>query len=111
MGRDISALLTWIRVVTYVAAVGTTAIPIVYSFSNWRTYVFGRLFMYKGISFAVAMNLSAFYQTFQPANIRILLWIDGIVVTALAITTTAMAITIFWMNILGKGEKNPHATQ
>jgi hypothetical protein len=47
-------LLTWIRVVETIAAVCTTAVPVIYAFSAWNTRTLGRLFMWQAISFATA---------------------------------------------------------
>lgn len=93
MTRDINILRTWILVVAFIAALGTNLVPIVYFFTPWRQRMLGRLFMFQAVTFAVTLNMSLVFSFWKPKDILILFWIDAIVLTAVAISTSALA----WM--------------
>jgi uncharacterized protein (DUF2062 family) len=99
--NDIHVLTQWIRVVLIVAAIGTTSVPIMYSFTSWRTHTLGRLFMMKAISFAAAMDLSVLFSFWHPTSLKsiyVLFLIDVIILTAIAISTSLMAWFVWQMN-------------
>lgn len=98
MTHDARVLMDWIKVVTIVAAVCTTSVPVIYSFSPWYRSMLGRLFMMKALSFALAMDLSVVFMFWKPSNILILFWIDAIVLTIIAGSTAALAVLIWKMN-------------
>lgn len=107
MNGDIEVLRAWIRVVLIIAAICTTAVPIIYSFSPWRSRPFGRLFMMQAISFAVAMDLSALFSVWHPVNILILFWVDALILTLIAASTSAMAGMMWRMSHPSKkGKQN-----
>jgi hypothetical protein len=96
MTEDIEVLMFWIKVAVVVASIGTTAVPVLYAFSPWRTYLFGRLFMLQALSFAAAMDLTTLFTFWQPKNILVVFWIDVIVLTAIAISTSLLVI-MMWL--------------
>lgn len=100
MTHDINVLRAWIRIVLIVAAICTTAVPLLYSFSPWRSRRLGQLFMLQAVSFAVAIDLSLLFSYWRPKttedNILLLFWVDASVLTMIAISTAALA----WMMVL-----------
>lgn len=98
MTRDIHVLQQWIRAVTMIAAICTTSLPILYAFSPWYKTRLGRLFMAKAISFAVAMDLTCLFMFWTPTDILVIFWVDAIVLTAIAISTTSMAWFVWRLN-------------
>lgn len=108
MTRDINTLREWIRVVTIIAALATTSVPVIYSLSPWRTHKLGRLFMYQGIAFAMALDLSAVFQIWRPKDILVLFWTDVIVLTVIAAATSALAILILSMNVPRRRYQSRH---
>lgn len=93
MTRDITVLRTWILIVAVIAALGTNAVPIMYFFTPWRQKMLGRLFMFQSLAFATAMNLSVIFTLWRPQDILVIFWVNAIVLTTIAISTSALA----WM--------------
>ncbi len=107
MTRDIHILQQWIRVVIVIAAICSTTVPIIYAFSRWYKSWLGQLFMAQSISFAAALDLTALFNFWQPKDILIIFWIDVFVLTAIALSTLALAVLIFSMNYpRSKGKHN-----
>ena len=99
MTHDVETLRLWIRAVTFIAAICTTSVPIIYSFSPWYRSRLGQLFMLKACSFALAMDLACLFMVWQPKNILIIFWADAIVLTLIAGSTLALAILILKLNL------------
>lgn len=93
MTRDINVLRAWILIVAIIAAVGTNAVPIIYLLTPWRQRMLGRLFMFQALTFAAAMNLSVVFTLWRPDDILVIFWVNAVVLTAIAISTSALA----WM--------------
>ena len=98
MTRDIEVLKQWLQIAVLIAAACTTAVPIIYSFSPWRAKRIGQLFMLQALSFAAAMDLSALFSVWQPKDVLIIFWVDVIVITAIAGSTSALAVLIWRMS-------------
>ncbi len=98
MTRDLNALRTWILIVLTIAALCTTAVPIIYSFSPWRKKLLGRLFMLQAVSFAFATDMSVLFAFWGPRDILIRFWINALMLTMIAISTSALAWLILRMN-------------
>lgn len=97
MTRDIDVLRIWILVVALIAAVGTNAVPIIYLLTPWRAKMLGRLFMLQAISFALAMDMSLILTLWQPSNVLVIFWINALVLTTIACSTSAMAWLILML--------------
>ena len=95
MNRDIEALRMYIFVVVVLASLGVTSIPVIYSFSAWRSTPLGRAYMTKAISFAVAMDMTLLFMIWSPANILIRFWINAILLTGIGLTSFWMAWQIW----------------
>lgn len=98
MTHELAVLLLWIRVVAIIASICTTAVPIMYSFSPWRSRLIGKLFMLQAIAFAVAMDLTALFSFWHPRDILVVFMIDASVLTAVAASTAALTILMWKMN-------------
>lgn len=94
MTHDIHALLLWIRICVCIAAVGTTAVPVIYAFSPWWTRRLGQIFMMKALSFALAMDMTVLFIFWQP-NILVQFWVEALAFTAISISTSAQAFMIW----------------
>lgn len=92
MTHDIKVLTAWILVCVIMAAIGTTAVPILYSFFPWRLRPIGKLFMLQSISFALAIDLTVLFFLWPPENILVLFWINAAVFTFISVTSMSMAI-------------------
>lgn len=98
MTHDVETLRLWIRVVTFIAACCTTTVPIIYSFSPWWRSRLGQLFMLQACAFAAAMDLTCLFMVWQPKNIVLIFWVDAFFLSAIAISTLALAILILTIN-------------
>ena len=95
---DIDVLAVWILICVIVAAIGTTAVPILYSFSPWRSHLLGQLFMLQAISFALAVDFTALFAVWSPKNILVMFWVNTIVFTAIAVSTSSLALLMWKLN-------------
>lgn len=105
MTHELQLMLQWLRIIIIVAAVATTLVPIVYSFSPWYTTQLGRMFMVRGITFALAMDLTALFAMWNPNNIVLEFWTQIVVFSIVAITNLAMAGLIWRMRYFRRKAK------
>lgn len=98
MTRDIEVLRTWFFVVFVIAVIGTNAVPIIYSFSPWRSRLIGRLFMVQAVAFAAAIDISLMVRFLRPSSVLALFWIQTLVFTGIAGATFTLAWGIWSLN-------------
>lgn len=98
MSENIEFLGMWILICTIVAAVGTTAVPVLYAFSPWRSRRLGQLFMLQAVAFAMAIDLTVLFEIWRPINILVLFWVNAVVFTFIASSTSALAIFMWRLN-------------
>lgn len=98
MTRDIHVLIWWIRVCLIIAGLGTTAVPALYAFSPWRARRFGQIFMLQAICFAAAVDLTVLFTYWTPRDILVQFLIETVVFTAIAISSSALAVIMWRMN-------------
>jgi hypothetical protein len=98
MTHDVHLLTEWIKIVTFIAAICTTSVPLIYSFSAWYASKLGRLFMLKSVSFALAMDLTVVFMIWQPTDVLVIFWTDAIVLTFISASTASLAFLIWRMN-------------
>lgn len=89
------ALFAWVHVCLVIAAICTTMFPILYSLSPWRSTRLGQVLMLQGIAFALAMDLTALFTFWVPPSFKFRLIIDGVVLTFIAVTTSALTILLY----------------
>lgn len=94
MTRDIDTLVRYLLVVVFIAAICSTAVPILYSTGPWRAKLLGRLFMLQAVSFAAAVDVTVLFQFWHPKDILWVFWIEAIIFTMIAVSTSALA----WMS-------------
>ena len=102
MTRDIEVLMNWLQVVLVITAICVTSVPILYSFSPWRTTSLGRWFMRQAIAFAAAFDITTIFSIWQPTGMDILVWfwINVIVMLSVATSTAGVAIWIVRSNYM-----------
>lgn len=98
MTHDIHTLTEYIRVCLIVAGVGATSLPVVYFFFPWRSRLLGKIFMLKALSFAAALDVTILFSFWTPHNILVQFWVEAIIFTAIAITTSTMTFMIWYLN-------------
>lgn len=111
MGHDIELLRFWIRVVCVICSVTTTAVPILYAFSPWRSRVFGRLFMLNAFSLAIAMDIFTLFAFWQPQNILVGFWVRIILLTGIALSTLLMSILMVVVPLRSRKKAEPNDVQ
>jgi hypothetical protein len=94
MNHDLEVLIFWIRIVQVATAISVTSFPILYAFKPWRSTITGRLLMLQGVAFAMALDVTALFAYWRPSNLLVMLWIDAIILTFIAIATSSLT---WWM--------------
>lgn len=95
---DIDFLTGWILGCVIVAAIGATAVPILYSFSPWRSRRLGQLFMLQALAFAAAVDLNVIFAFWTPSNVLVMFGIEAFIFTAIAISTSALSWLMWRLN-------------
>jgi hypothetical protein len=111
MTHDIAVLQEWMLVVIVIAALGSTAVPVLYFFTGWRKRLLGRLFMFQSLAFAMAMDLTLLFQFWKPTNILLIFWISVVVLTLIAASTIALAIMVWNLNWRNRKDSGSEARQ
>lgn len=93
MTRDINVLRMWLLIVVVIAAISTTAVPVLYSRLPWRSKTAGKFFMMQAIAFAAAIDTTVLFQFWHP-DILVEFWIDTVIFTAIAASTIAHVLLI-----------------
>lgn len=79
------------RVLLVVAAITTTAFPILYSFSPWYKSTLGQAMMVQAVTLALAIQLKMFLTFFAHSEARdTLLWINVATLVMIIIATSAL---------------------
>lgn len=98
MTHNLEVLTVWILFCVFIAALGATAVPILYSFSKWRERRLGQLFMLQAVSFALAIDFTFLFNIWTPKSILVLFWLNALVFTMIAISTSALAWLMWRLN-------------
>lgn len=106
MSRDIQTLRQWLLFMMIITAICATALPAVYSFTGWRTYTVGRLFMLLSISYAFALDITVLFAFWRPTDILTIFWTDALVFTFIAGASLALVILVVKMNYLKRKADN-----
>lgn len=104
-------LLFWYRVVCVICSVTTTAVPLLYSLTPWRTRLFGKLFMVQAIAFAVAMDMTTLFAFWRPTNIVLVFSISIAMLGGIGISTTLLALMMLIIPLRVKKEVKRNGVQ
>jgi hypothetical protein len=105
MTHDVDVLKNWIQACLVLAAIFTTAFPILYLFSPWYSTKLGRLLMLQAVAFAIAIDCTLLFQFWFPSNILVIFWINAIVFFLIAISTGALTLMLWRTN---HNKRPPH---
>ena len=105
--ENIDHLVFWLRVVCVICCVTTTAVPLLYAFTPWRSRLFGRLFMLQAISFAAAIDLTTLFAFWRPENILVVFWVDIVVLSGIALSTSTLTIMMIAIPIMQRKKVDP----
>lgn len=94
MINDPATWILWIRGCLWIAAVCTTAFPLLYLFSPWYGSYVGRGVMVQSVSFALAMDITLLFQYWLP-ELYIRFWINALVLSFIA-GATAYLTAVLW---------------
>lgn len=95
---NIDVLQAWATICLVIAAICTTAFPLLYTFSPWYRSRLGRALMLQAIAFSLAMDITALGLLWQPGNIRVVFGIVVFVYTLIAIATAYLTYMLWLMN-------------
>jgi hypothetical protein len=111
MTKDIETMKMWIHVAITVAAFCTSMVPILYSFSRWRSRILGQLFMFQAVSFALAVDITLMLTVWQPRSIKVDFWLQMISLMAISISTISLSIKMWLLNHPKKKDEGKHDSQ
>lgn len=98
MSHHYDRLLAIIQVCLIVAAVCTTAFPLIWALFPWYKRVFGRLLMLQALSFAIVLDFTALFQFWTP-GIMTGFWIEASVFVLIAISSAALSTTLLHLTV------------
>ena len=101
-------LLEGYKVCLIVSSVCATSFPLVWAFSRWWSTLLGRLIMLQGVTIAVAVDLTFFFNIVAPNfnNLMVLFWINAVVFGLIALSTVLLTVTVIRMNYIRKKKGN-----
>lgn len=105
MTDDIELLTKWLQGCLILAAIFTTLFPVLYSFFPWTSTLLGKLLMFQGISFALAVDTTLLFQFWVPSHIMVIFWINAIVYTMLAASTALMSWKLWQLDRRRRNEE------
>jgi len=98
MTHNIHTLIIWIRVVAMITSCCVTSFPVIYgTLFPWRHREIGKLIMFYAVSVAIIIDLSTLFSFWRPSDILVVFWIDALVLTLVAVSTSL--ITLFMLRI------------
>lgn len=93
MTTDIEVLRFILLICLAIAAIFTTAFPVLYLFSPWYASKLGRLFMLQSVSYALALDMTLLFAIWQTENLLLRFSVTAIVFCLLAVSSAALT----WM--------------
>lgn len=98
MTEEVQTLLRWIQTCLAFAAFSTTLFPFLYLFSPWYKTKLGRVLMLQSVAFALAIDLTLVFSFWTPTNIYVVLWLNVIVFSLIAISTGLLTWAMWRIN-------------
>lgn len=111
MKANPDVLLFWYRVVCVICSITTTAVPFLYSFTPWRTRLFGKLFMVQAIALAVAMDMTTLFAFWRPTSILIRFAVGIGILLGIGIATTGLAVMMVVVPLRVRRKANGNGTE
>lgn len=111
MPHDVETLRSWAHLCLVVAAVCTTAFPVLWAFSRWWSTTLGRLLMLQAVSFSVAVDLTLLFHHWQvkPEQLEFVYWLQAVVFSMMALSTLLLTGTMLRLNYLKSNYKKERA--
>lgn len=94
MSPELTTLYHWAMVALWVACITATAFPILYLFTRWYNSRLGWAAMLRGIAFALALDLTLYFQVRPPTNLKLALLINAVVFTFIALVSVLWTFTM-----------------
>jgi len=98
MTRDPATLLLWAQGCLWIAAITTTAFPVLYFFSPWYVSRIGRSLMVYGVAYALIVDTTLLFQYWHPDEILVLFWINAVMFSLVAFSATVITLTLWVTN-------------
>src|ERR1700754_2762695 len=106
--HDLAIVTLWFQIATILAAIGATAIPILYAFAPWWSRAIGRLFMAQAVAVALALDRVVLFIFWRP-NVIVRTALNGLIISLIAGAVWTMAIYIWRLqrpNQMARRKKN-----
>lgn len=110
MSHHYDRLTAIIQVCLIVAAVFTTAFPIIWALFPWYKRIFGRLLMLQALSFAIVLDFTALFQFWTPTNLLTAFWIEASIFVLIAISSAALSITLIYLAVKDSKKEKKQVT-
>lgn len=98
MNSDPATLILWIRGCLWIAALCTTAFPLLYLFSAWQGSKLGRVVMLQAVAFALAMDVTLLFQYWTPSSPMVIFWINAFVLSLIAVASASLTVMMWVSN-------------
>lgn len=98
MSPELETLFHWTQTCLIIAAITTTAFPVLYAFSPWYKSKLGRIVMAQSLAFAVAIDMTTIFQFWVPSSMRLILWLNALVFSSIAAASTALTWKLWKLN-------------
>ena len=107
MPHDVETLRSWVHLCLVVAAVCTTAFPVLWSFSRWWSTTLGRLLMLQAVAFATAVDLTLLFQHWHVPHQHYytVLWVQAFILSWIALSTLLLTGTMICLNYIKRRYK------
>lgn len=107
--EEIAVLEMWLIGCLLVAALCATTFPLLWgAFSKWNDTLAGKLLMFMALTYAAAVDLTAYFVFFPTTNVLVQFWTQAIVFGLIAISSAAMTVTMVRMNYRQHKKKVNH---
>lgn len=102
---NIDTVLQWTQTFLAIAAICTTAFPLLYLFSPWYRSQLGRAVMIQSVSVALALDVSAVYQFWTfTTNLRTIMIINVGVLALISVASLYQTTMLVYYNFSSKKE-------
>lgn len=101
MPEDIENLMHVLHFFLWVAAVCATIFPIAYAIVPWFRSALGRALMLQSVSLALALDVTLFFQYWNPypEHILIAFWVNVVVFGMIAVATSYLTFLLLRLHL------------
>jgi hypothetical protein len=105
---SVNAWMVLILIFAIIAAICTTAFPILYAFYPWRSTILGKMLMLQALAFALAMDGTVIFNLWMP-NLIVGVIVEVVVFGMIAASTASLTVLMWRANhVSRKVKKEQH---